>query len=165
MTAVCCGVPELWFLQAYVPRSWISCTKHTQEFPNEESSTTICVDRAGCWHREEGEDLQCMPVCQKQATTSSTSPLGMATAAMGQSLRRLFLGKMFLTLINVHSKLLDVHMVTSATSLVTTDNLRSTSATLGLPEVLVIDNGTTFTSADFERFCTRNGIHHLCSTL
>ena len=75
-----------------------------------------------------------------------------------------FMGKMFLILIDAHSKWLDVHMVTSATSQVTIDKLRSTFATLGLPEVLVTDNGTTFTSADFESFCTRNGIRHLRST-
>ena len=75
-----------------------------------------------------------------------------------------FMGKMFLILIDAHSKWLDVHMVTSAMSQVTIDKLRSTFATLGLPEVLVTDNGTTFTSADFESFCTRNGIRHLRST-
>ena len=55
-------------------------------------------------------------------------------------------------------------MVTLATSQVTTDKLRSTFVTLGLPEILVTDNGTTFTSADFESFCTQKGIRHLCST-
>lgn len=46
------------------------------------------------------------------------------------------------------------------------DRLRSTFiiATLCLPEVLVIDNGTTFTSEDFEHFCTWNGIRHLRSS-
>ena len=74
------------------------------------------------------------------------------------------MGKMFLIVIDAHSKWMDVHMVSSATAQVTIEKLRSTFATLGLPEVLVTDNGTTFTSADFERFCTRNGIQHLRSS-
>ena len=44
-----------------------------------------------------------------------------------------------------HSKWVDVHMTTSATSKVTIEKLRNTFATLGLPKVLVSDNGTVQT--------------------
>lgn len=71
------------------------------------------------------------------------------------------MGKMFLVLV---CKWMDIHMVASATTQVTIERMRSTSAALGLPEVLVTDNGTPFTSANFEHFCTRNGIRHLRST-
>ena len=38
--------------------------------------------------------------------------------------------------------------------------MRSTFATFGIPETLVTDNGTNFTSAEFEEFLKSNGIHH-----
>ena len=45
-----------------------------------------------------------------------------------------FLGHIFLILINEHSKWMEVHMTKSSTSLVTNEKMRSTFATLGLPE-------------------------------
>lgn len=44
------------------------------------------------------------------------------------------MGKMFLVLV---CKWMDIHKVASATTQVTIERMRSTSATLGLPEVLV----------------------------
>ena len=35
---------------------------------------------------------------------------------------------------------------------------------LGLPEVLVTNNGTAFTSAEFEHFCKRSGLRHITSS-
>ena len=45
-------------------------------------------------------------------------------------------GKMLLTLIDAHSKLMDVHITNFATSAVTMEKLRNSFATLGLPEIL-----------------------------
>ncbi len=57
----------------------------------------------------------------------------------------LFLGKMFLVMVVAHSKWLEVHEVSAATSQGNIDKI-SYSATHGLPEVLVTDNGSVFTS-------------------
>ena len=43
------------------------------------------------------------------------------------------------------------------------EKLRTTFATHGLPEVLVSDNGSVFTSEDFKVFTRRNGIRHVTS--
>ena len=75
-----------------------------------------------------------------------------------------FMGRMFLILVDAHTKWLDIHMTNSATSQVTIEKMRSTFAMLGLPEVLVTDNGTTFTSTEFEEFCKRNAICHVTSS-
>ena len=74
-----------------------------------------------------------------------------------------FMGKMFLLIIDAHSKWLDVHWVSSATTETTLEKLRTTFATHGLPEVLVSDNGSVFTSEDFKVFTRRNGIRHVTS--
>ena len=57
-----------------------------------------------------------------------------------------FMGKMFLLIIDAHSKWLDVHCVNTATTETTITELRATFATHGIPEVIVSDNGTAFTS-------------------
>ncbi len=72
-----------------------------------------------------------------------------------------FQGKMFLILIDAHSKWLEVKPLSAATSTTTIEHLRSIFATHGLPEEFVTDNGTQFTSAEFEAFMKNNGIRHI----
>ena len=75
-----------------------------------------------------------------------------------------FMGKMFLILVDAHSKWMEVKTVTSATSTVAIEHLRSIFATHGLPEMLVTDNGSVFTRAEFKLFLQRNGLRHVTST-
>ena len=72
-----------------------------------------------------------------------------------------FLGKMFLLVIDAHSKWIEVVPVPSATAANTIQQLRSMFARYGLPQLIVSDNGTQFTSAEFHEFTKRNGIQHL----
>ena len=74
-----------------------------------------------------------------------------------------FMGKMFLLMVDAHSKWLEVHIVNKATSQSTIEKMRATFATHGLPEMLVTDNGTAFTSSEFEAFLQKNGIRHVKS--
>ena len=74
-----------------------------------------------------------------------------------------FKGKMFLLLVDAHSKWMEIHTLTTATSQTTIAKMRDTFATHGLPEILVTDNGTVFTSVEFETFLARNGIKHITS--
>lgn len=74
-----------------------------------------------------------------------------------------FLGHMYLVLVDAHSKWLEVKRVSSATTTVTIEVLRSIFATHGLPEMLVSDNGTAFTSSQFKHFTSQNGIRHVTS--
>ena len=74
-----------------------------------------------------------------------------------------FRGKMILVMVDSHSKWMEALLVNSATSHATIEKLKSVFATHGLPEVLVSDNGTAFTSEEFSAFMRRNGIQHLTS--
>lgn len=74
-----------------------------------------------------------------------------------------FLGKMFLVLIDSHSKWMDVYLVTTATSHGTIEKLRQSFSVHGLLQMLVSDNATCFTSAEFADFVAKNGIKHVTS--
>ncbi|XP_026054203.1 uncharacterized protein K02A2.6-like [Carassius auratus] len=74
-----------------------------------------------------------------------------------------FLGRMFLILVDSHSKWMEVYPVMQATSQITIEKLRMCFSTHGLPKMLVSDNGTCFTSNEFETFMERNGIQHVTS--
>lgn len=69
-----------------------------------------------------------------------------------------YLGRMFLVVVDAFSKWLEVVPVSAATSPVTIEKLRNIFATHGLPRVLVSDNGSQFTSTEFQTFLRGNGI-------
>ena len=72
-----------------------------------------------------------------------------------------FLGKMFLLIVDSHSKWIDVHITSTSTTAVTIEKLQLTFSSLGLPEILVTDNGSSFTSSEFIDFVKVNGIQHV----
>ena len=60
---------------------------------------------------------------------------------------------------------MEVHITNSAISAITIDKMRSSFATFGLPEILVTDNRTNFTSAEFKEFLKANGMWHTRTAL
>jgi hypothetical protein len=70
---------------------------------------------------------------------------------------------MFLVVIDAHSKWIDAYPMNSSTSMATIEKLRQSFAIHGLPETLVSDNGTCFTSQEFQIFTRKNGIKHIKS--
>ena len=74
-----------------------------------------------------------------------------------------FLRQVSLVVVDSHSKWLEVIPVPSTTSETTIRKLQSIFATHGLPEMLVSDNGTAFTSAAFQEFVKQNEIRHITS--
>ena len=75
----------------------------------------------------------------------------------------LFRGKLFIVLVDAHSKWLEVAVVSSCSSLCAIKFLRNVFATHGIPDQLVSDNGSAFTSSEFKEFVNRNGIRHTTS--
>ena len=63
-----------------------------------------------------------------------------------------FLRKMFLIMIDAHSKWMEVHLTTSTSAATTISVMRKTFAALGLPEVTVSDNAATFRSEELGQF-------------
>ena len=74
------------------------------------------------------------------------------------------IGKYFLVLVDSHSKCLEVYPVTTVTSAITIKKLRFIFAKHGLPDMLVSDNGSVFTSKEFADFMKHNGITHIKSS-
>ena len=74
-----------------------------------------------------------------------------------------FLGEMFLIIVDSHSKWMDVYPMKTSTSHATIEKLRQSFSIFGLPKMAVSDNGSCFTSAEFETFMKNNGIQHVRS--
>ena len=74
-----------------------------------------------------------------------------------------FLGHMYLILVDAHSKWIDVVLMHTITSANTIEKLQSIFAIHGLPKTIVTDNGSTFTSTEFQQFLRINGIRHVTS--
>jgi hypothetical protein len=69
-------------------------------------------------------------------------------------------GQNYLVLTDAFSKWLDVIIMQNITSKRLIEVLRPIFASHGFPELIVTDNGPSFTSAEFAEFCSRNGIQH-----
>ena len=68
---------------------------------------------------------------------------------------------MFLVIVDSYLKWLDVHITSSASSAITIDKFQTTFVTFGLPEMIVSDDGTCFSSQEFQTFVKPNGIQHV----
>ena len=66
----------------------------------------------------------------------------------------------FLIVVDTHSKWIESHRVNSTSSEATIKVLRNMFATHGIPEHVVSDNGSGFTSQEFKQFMEQNGIKH-----
>uniref|UniRef100_A0A7I4Y6B5 RNA-directed DNA polymerase n=1 Tax=Haemonchus contortus TaxID=6289 RepID=A0A7I4Y6B5_HAECO len=72
-------------------------------------------------------------------------------------------GKMYFVIVDAYSKWPEIVEMSSVTTSCTIRELRRLFAQFGNPQTLVTDNGTQFTSAEFDDFCTKNGIRHIKS--
>ena len=71
---------------------------------------------------------------------------------------------MLLVVVDAFSKWIDIFPVKSASSATTIDKLRMLFANHGIPESIVSDNGSPFTSAEMKEFLTTNGVRHITSS-
>ena len=71
---------------------------------------------------------------------------------------------MLLVVVDAFSKWIDVFPVKSASSATTIAKLRTLFANHGIPESIVSDNGSPFTSAEMKEFLTANGVKQITSS-
>ena len=69
-------------------------------------------------------------------------------------------GWMYLIVVDAYTKWPEVVLKQNVNSKSTIDSLRTLFAQHGLPDQIVSDNGSNFTSDEFESFCVENGIKH-----
>ncbi len=105
-------------------------------------------------------------VCQQEQRMPSQVPLH-PWEFPGECWRRLhidfagpFLNNMFMVVVDAYSKWLEVFRMSQITSQATITRLKRLFSAYGLPEQIVTDNATTFTSEEFQRFVKQNGILH-----
>ncbi|XP_058465077.1 uncharacterized protein K02A2.6-like [Malaya genurostris] len=70
-------------------------------------------------------------------------------------------GEYYLLAVDSFSKWPEIVQTRRITAVATISILRSLFARLGMPVMLVSDNGTQFTSVEFANFCALNGIEHV----
>ena len=112
----------------------------------------------------QSKELPTMPTESEISTSCTNAGMGMASAALVKNPHDYagpIQGKMLLVAVDAHSKWIEVSVVNSVTSAITIQKLRSMFATHGLPRVVVSDNGSVFTSNEFQEFITKNGVHHI----
>ncbi|KAK3100735.1 hypothetical protein FSP39_024398 [Pinctada imbricata] len=74
-----------------------------------------------------------------------------------------FMNKMFMIVVDAHSKWLEVCVMKTITSENTIAKLQQIFSTHGIPDTIVSDNGPLFTSREFKQFLQRNGIKQINS--
>ncbi|KAK3089020.1 hypothetical protein FSP39_000173 [Pinctada imbricata] len=74
-----------------------------------------------------------------------------------------FMNKMFMIVVDAHSKWMEVCVMKTITSENTIAKLQQIFSTHGIPDTIVSDNGPSFTSREFKQFLQRNGIKQINS--
>lgn len=97
-------------------------------------------------------------VCQESRASPPTAPWTWPSepwTRLHHNFAGPYLGKMYLVLVDAHSKWLEVAIMSSITSVKTIEQLRMILPTHGLPKNIVTDNGPSFISQEFEDLCQR----------
>jgi len=74
-----------------------------------------------------------------------------------------FSGRMFLLIVDAHSKWPEIQIMSTTTASKTVSVLREVFARYGLPQQLVSDNGPQFIAEEFSEFLRLNGVKHIRS--
>ena len=113
------------------------------------------------------KSVKCCFICQKHKNKPAKAPL-FPWEWPEEPWKRVhldfagpFMGRMYLIAVDAHSKWMEVKVMNKITASDTILELRDIFSALGLPDMIVTDNGPTFTSSDFRSFMSHNGIKHV----
>lgn len=130
------------------------------------------IARSSVWWPKIDSDIEfyvnSCHVCQVNAPKKSSVPL-MSWKATSYPFERVhadhffFEGKTFLVIVDDYSNWIEVYVNKHTDTDCVILSLKSFCATFGMPNILVTDNATAFSSVKFETFCHVNGIKHLFS--
>ena len=111
------------------------------------------------------ESVRLCDECQLNQSNPMLAPQSMelANKTLGKNPSGPFQGHHFLVLIDAHSKWIEAFPATSPSCDVAIELLRPVFAQFGIPETVVSDNGSCFTSEDFQHFLKSNGIKQITS--
>ena len=117
------------------------------------------------------EMVRCCDECQMTRSVPPVAPLNplpwpvKAWSCIHIDFVGPFLNHMFLIFIDAGSKWIEAFPMSTSTSKATIQCLRTLFAQFGLPDILFSDNGTSFTSSEFQEFLATNCIKHWKSAL
>ena len=109
------------------------------------------------------------PVCIKNSASQKAEPMKLHDVPTREWLKLgldlfEFDGKTFLIVVDYFSKFCFVRRVGGLSTRETVDALKQIFQDNGIPEILMSDQGTNFTSAEFNDFCVKYQIKHICSS-
>ena len=163
----------MWGIRVIVPRSLQRRVLESLHETHPGATRMKAIARSYLWWSGLDKDIEdqakaCL-ACQEQKSSPAVAPLHpwiWPTAPWKRvhvDFAGPFLDKMFLIVVDAHSKWPEVIPMSSTTAPKTIAALQSLFAKYGLPEQLVSDNGSQFTSEEFAHFMKANGIKHIHS--
>ena len=157
----------LWGSRVYIPRQGRQLVLRELHDGHPGSSQMKALARMYVWWFSMDKDIDQLvhecEVCQQVKPMQPKVPLhpwswpARPWARVHVDLAGPMQGRMFLILIDAHSKWLEVCQMSSTSSGATIQHLRAIFSRFGLPETLVSDNGPQFSSEEFKSFCQANG--------
>ena len=163
----------MWGIRTIIPQNLRAKTLRALHENHPGMSRMKAIARSYVWWSGFDPDIEnqakpCLS-CQEQASKPAVAPLH-PWVWPNSPWKRIhidyagpFLNKMFLVVVDAHSKWPEVIQMSSTTSQNTTEALQALFARYGLPEQIVSDNGAQFTSQEFSDFVQANGIKHIRS--
>ena len=163
----------MWGIRVIVPRSLQRRVLESLHEAHPGATRMKAVARSYLWWSGLDKDIEdqakaCL-ACQEQKSSPAVAPLHpwiWPTAPWKRvhvDFAGPFLDKMFLVIVDAHSKWPEVIPMSSTTAPKTIAALQTLFAKYGLPEQLVSDNGPQFSSEEFAHFTKANGIKHIYS--
>ena len=130
--------------------------------------------RSYCWWSHMDQDIEavvqaCLP-CQSNKNVPSVAPLhpwlwpSKPWVRIHIDFAGPFHKKMFMLIVDAHSKWPEIIEMPCTTASKTIEELRKLFSAYGLPEQVVTDNGPQFIAEEFAAFLRQNGIKHLKCT-